>query len=1330
MTRSATQKAKKAGARGLTALAALLACALLALSAAQASAAVRLQSGSFGTDGTAATRFGDPYQLAFNQAADRLFVLDHSPSRIHAFNAPALTLPGGNFPLSVGATGFFGGVAVDNTSLGSAGRIYYSSEAAGALAGFDSAGTALGAPFPISPPGFPALCGVAVDSAGNIAVADFNGQKVLRYSSAGAPLASIDTSAQGPPCHLAFDSNDDLFVNHFTPFGSPEKVWKYTAASAYTAATMIDPLDTRAIAVDRGAGILYAAHSNFASAYRTDGTFLYDFARGIRGADFQGITVDEGTGTVYVSDTGSASERVRVFPALTVETLSTSALTETTATLTGKVNTAAALSDCHFEYVGADAFKATGFSDLSSGGSVPCDPAAGSIAADQANHAVSAEIVRPADGAFYFRLLATSSAGSIAGLARGVGLAITGFDGEVLDELGNPATQAGSHPHTAGTEFFLSTVVSQNGEEVPTEQLQDAVVKLPPGLLGNPQVVPTCTQAQLQIGSGAGDTGCPDESQVGVVDIVGTGFFPISPTGVYRMETPSGTEASPIGTPALFGFLASGVRVMVYAKLRTGEDYGVTVISKNAPQTIPVSGAIFDFWGVPADPSHNADRFCANRQPTLKGCASSAPLKPFISLPTSCVGPVETTLEVTSWLGFSDSASFLSHDNGGTPIGADGCPSVPFDPTLEARPTTTLGDSPSGLDVDIEVPQSDAPNIPATAHLKDTTVTLPEGLVINPSGANGLDGCSLTEFGYTSTDPDGTIHTTPDAATCPDASKVATVEVETPVLDHTIKGAAYIADPFQNPFNSLLALYITFDDPQTGIVAKLAGEVTPDPNTGQLSATFEENPQLPFEHFRLHFKSGAHGALRTPAICGPHTTEATLTPWSVTGGASPSDETDTWAIEQNCSNSPGEMPHAPSFDAGTVSPIAKAHSPFVVHLRREDGSQNFSAVTLTPPQGLVAKLAGTPACSDADLASTASKTGQAEKANPSCPLASQVGTVDVAAGAGPAPYHAPAKAYLAGPYKGAPLSLAVIAPATAGPFDLGTVVVKTALHVNSKTAEITAVSDPIPSILQGIPLDIRAVDVSLDKPDFTLTGTSCNVMSVNGMLTSTLGQVANLSSRFQLAECTALGFKPQMTLSLRGGTKRGKHPALTLALMPRPGDANIASFSVAFPRSEFLENAHIRTVCTRPDFAADACPAGAIYGEASVTTPLLDYPLTGHLYLRSSDNLLPDIVPDLRGPAYQPIRFEAAGRTDSIKGGIRNTLDFVPDAPFTKAVVALQGGSKGLLVNSRNICDRIYRATVKYTAHNGKTFTAHPALRAKCGRKARKRRRHNSHRGR
>jgi hypothetical protein len=922
------------------------------------------------------------------------------------------------------------------------------------------------------------------------------------------------------------------------------------------------------------------------------------------------------------------------------------------------------------------------------------------------------------------------------------------FDGRVLKENGDPATEAGSHPHTAETEFeTTAALTAPNGFPRTVGQIKDVTVELPPGLVGNPLAIPTCTQAQL-LTDGVGFQGnpttqCPAESQVGIVKVIEpSGGVIVGTQGVFSMERPQGSAASRVGVPALFAFEVGGVPIQVYAKVRTGEDYGVTIINKNAAQTIPFNRAEFIFWGVPADPVHDPDRLCAgglgsNGKPKEKGCESEGELVPFLSLPTSCEGPgpfnsVETSIEVLSWEGPSDTGSFLSHNNEGNPIGATGCNALDFSPTLEARPTTNVADAPSGLDFDLHIPQTEeclaGPPVTCTtaqAHLKDTTISLPEGLVVNPSGANGLDGCSLSEFGFTNKEGD-VIHTTPNPATCPDASKLGTVEVDTPLLDHPLKGSVHIADPYANPFNSLLAIYITLDDPATGVIVKLAGQVKADPNTGQLTTTVLQNPQQPFEDFRIHFFGGAGGSLRTPAACGQYTTTSNLTPWSAPESGPPDEPTDTWAITQApgggaCPTSTGALPHAPSFDAGTVSPIAKAFSPFVVHLRRADGSQNFQALGVSPPQGLIAKLAGTTQCPESALVTAASKSGQQEKASPSCPASSEVGSVVAGAGAGPAPYYAQGKAYLTGPYKGAPLSMAIVTPATAGPFDLGTIVVRTALYVDSKTAKINAVSDPIPSILQGIPLDVRTVDVALDRPEFTFNPTSCDPMSVDGSLTSTLGQIAPLSSRFQVGECGRLGFKPQMSLNLKGGTTRGKHPALTAVLTPREGDANIASLSVALPKSEFLDQAHIGTVCTRVQFAQDACPAASIYGEATVFTPVLDEPLTGHVYLRSSDNLLPDLVPDLRGPAHLPIRVESAGRTDSIKGGLRNTFDFVPDAPFTKLVVQLQGGKKGLLQNSRNICSQVYRATVKYTAHNGKTLTQRPPLKnSKCG-KAKKR---------
>jgi hypothetical protein len=539
------------------------------------------------------------------------------------------------------------------------------------------------------------------------------------------------------------------------------------------------------------------------------------------------------------------------------------------------------------------------------------------------------------------------------------------------------------------------------------------------------------------------------------------------------------------------------------------------------------------------------------------------------------------------------------------------------------------------------------------------------------------------------------------------------------VLDHPLPGSVYVATPHDNPFDSLLAIYIAVDDPISGVIVKLAGHVEADPQTGRLTTTFDDNPQLPFEDFKLKFFDGATAPLRTPAVCGTYATTSSLTPWSAPQSGPPDTPSDTYAIDQGpngsgCATSEGAQANSPAFDAGTVTPVAGAYSPFVVNLHRDDGSQQFSSVTLTPPPGLVGKLTGIPYCPDAALAVAATKAGKAEQANPSCPAASQVGSVVAGAGAGPAPYHAQGHAYLTGPYKGAPLSLAIVTPAVAGPFDLGTVVVRTALYVDPESAQITAKSDPIPRILQGIPLDVRSIQIKMDRPDFTLNPTNCDPMIVSGTALSVLGHPAALAERFQVGQCAGLEFRPRLSFRLRGKTRRGGHPALRAVLTMPPGGANITGTSVALPHSEFLEQSHIRTICTRVQFAANACPAGAIYGRARAITPLLDQPLEGPVYLRSSSNPLPDLVADLNGQIHVVLK----GRIDSVHGGIRTTFGSVPDAPVTRFVLSMRGGKKGLLVNSRDICKRVNRATVKFDAQNGKIADFRPALRAQCGKAA------------
>jgi hypothetical protein len=396
-------------------------------------------------------------------------------------------------------------------------------------------------------------------------------------------------------------------------------------------------------------------------------------------------------------------------------------------------------------------------------------------------------------------------------------------------------------------------------------------------------------------------------------------------------------------------------------------------------------------------------------------------------------------------------------------------------------------------------------------------------------------------------------------------------------------------------------------------------------------------------------------------------------------------------------------------------------------VKREDATQPLAGIDTTLPPGLTGKLAGIPYCSEAQIAQAQARSkpneGTLELSNPSCPAASEVGTVDVSAGAGITPLHVTGHAYLAGPYKGAPLSLVIVTPAVAGPFDLGAVVVRTALYLNPETAQIHAVSDPLPQILDGIPLDVRQVALKMGRPEFTLNPTSCDPMSISGTLTSALGQSAALTSPFQVGGCNALAFKPKLAIRLKGATKRTGHPALTAVATFSKGQANTKRVAVTLPRSEFLDQGHIGTVCTRVQFAANQCPKASVYGKARATTPLLDQPLSGPVYLRSSSHELPDLVIALHGQ----VDVVLDGRVDSVNGGIRNTFEAAPDAPVSKFVLEMQGGRKGLLINSANLCKlkpAATRAVVKMEAQNGKVWDTEPVVQSSC-----KHKRHGKHKG-
>ena len=901
-----------------------------------------------------------------------------------------------------------------------------------------------------------------------------------------------------------------------------------------------------------------------------------------------------------------------------------------------------------------------------------------------------------------------------------------GFGMTPYADDGTTQTLAGAHPNLATINLNFTTEKLGWGPPTGTDGGErEVAVALPKGMIFNPTSTRQCDEASLE------GLACPAASQIGLINVI---FALYSP----NLETlPLYNQVPAPGKGATFGFNLFGFIVHIEGGVGTG-DYPLVSKTAGIPDLYakPSIGVQTLFWGNPSSSAFDYVRRSLNDgcgfYYTGKPCSVPAQDTPFLTMPTSCEGAPEIKAEATSyghpneWVVRED----VQRDANDNEIGITNCGSLEFEPAFKARPTTNVADSPSGLEFDLEVPQTNSLSERATAHLRKAVVALPEGMSLNPSSANGLGSCSSAQVGI---DPaTGVPNGTPVA--CPDSSRIGEIEVNSALADHPLLGSVYVATPYDNPFDSLLAIYAIIDDPRTGTLIKLPGHVVPDPNTGRLVTTFDNNPQLPFGHFKFNFFGGAHGVLRTPAVCGTYSTTGELTPWSAPESGPPATPHDEYAISTPPSGGScaPDLPNSPSLDAGVISPIAKSYTPFVLHLRRGDGTQQISSFTTKLPPGLTARLAGTAECSGAALSAAEGKTGRAEQASSSCPAGSHVGSVVAGAGAGPSPYYVQGNAYLAGPYKGAPLSLAVITPAVAGPYDLGTIVTRAALHIDQSTGQATATTDPIPSILKGIPLDVRSIDVQLDRPKFTLTGTSCDPSSIDASATSTLGQVVSLTSRFQLGECTGLAFKPKLAIRLFGSTKRGGHPALKGTVTMPPGGANIAQASVTLPHSEFLDQAHIGTVCTRVQFAqgdgnGSACPPASIYGAATATSPLVDYTLEGPAILRSSNNKLPDLVVALHGPPSQPIAVDAVGRIDSIKGGIRTTFEGVPDLPVSSFVLNMQSGAKGLLQNSTNICKDTNRATALIAAQNGKGAELRPELKnGKCG-KAKKHKSKRSH---
>jgi hypothetical protein len=880
------------------------------------------------------------------------------------------------------------------------------------------------------------------------------------------------------------------------------------------------------------------------------------------------------------------------------------------------------------------------------------------------------------------------------------------LDTELIGPDGSPATQAGSHPFEFVTSFELNTENGPFGSPIPARgDLRDIHVTLPPGFIGDPTATVYCDPqafSEVVVDANLLVNGCPRGSVVGLIDAV-------AENGT-RLSSPVFNLTPPPGMPALLGLQVGGFSFYVETRLGPGPDHPILADLSNLTEIERPIASRLTLWGTPGESNHDALRggeCLANTGASLGICASGLPLKPFLRLPTSCESSLSTKMSFDTW------------DNPGLLLGAtsvlpapSGCAQLSFAPTITVRPQVSVADSPTGVSVNLHIPQNEDPEQLASADLRNATVELPEGLTVNPASAGGLAACSPAQIDLNSTTSPG----------CPDASKVGAVEVTTPLLDHVAKGSIYLASQNDNPFQSLLAIYLVVDDPQSGVVLKLAGEVKPDPQTGQLTTTFTNNPQVPFEDLHVEFFNGPHAPLRMPPTCGAYTTSTDLRPWSAPESGPDATLQDSFSVSSGpggpCPT--GEL--APKLSAGVSTPIAGAFTPFSLRVFRADGTDELSALTASPPRGVLAKLKGIPYCPEASIEQAQARSkpgaGALEAASPSCPAAAEVGSVQAGAGAGPDPFYVSGKLYLAGPYKGAPISLVAVIPAVAGPFDLGTVVDRVALQIDPETAQVRSVSDPFPTILSGIPVDVRDLRVHLDRPGFTVAPTSCREKTVEATIFGVHGGSATASNRFQVGACQALGFAPSLSLRLKGGTRRTSHPALRATLKARPGDANIARTEVILPSALFIDPIHVNNPCTRVQFAASKCPKGSVLGKARASTPLLDKPLEGPVYFRSNggERDLPDIVADLHGQ----IHITLVGFIDSVqkKGSevarLRTTFANVPDAPVSKFVLQLKGGKQGLLQLSRNICKADSRVTVKMRAQNGRGRDFQQPLRTGC----------------
>jgi hypothetical protein len=845
----------------------------------------------------------------------------------------------------------------------------------------------------------------------------------------------------------------------------------------------------------------------------------------------------------------------------------------------------------------------------------------------------------------------------------------------VFAELSN--RQAGHH-----SDMTIGVKLTRNGNQ-PYAYPRDIEIKLPPGMIGNTQGIARCTTDQL--GNGPSDSACPFDTQVGMTQVrVLQPHAGVYSEPVYNMVPPKDGDIV-----ARLGFIAVGWPAFINVEVDP-TDYSVISTVEGVPSVAGLMEATTTLWGVPASPEHNLERItpfeAANGGSPPEGRKIDTPKAPFLSNPTDCSLQRQVRVTARSYqLPNQPSTKFTPFPQ------ISGCGKLEFAPSFTATLTNPEASAPSGIDTELVVPQDETPDGLATSTMKSARVALPVGVTINPAAGDGLEGCSADQVGYGKSEP----------SHCPGAAKIGSVEVDVPTLEHTLHGAVYQRTPEPG---HLFRFWVVSDE--QGVHLKLPAEIEANPLTGQLVTVFSGIdtlgglPQVPFESLRLQVFGGPRAPLATPPACGTYLTHYAFMPWS---GKAAVEKDTPMQVTQGC----GKGGFSPKIAAGSLVPFGGEYTPFVFTLTRSDGEANPQEIALHLPKGLLAKIKGVPLCPDA-----AAMSG-------TCSSASRIGSIAAATGVGgaplwiPQPGKAPTAVYLAGPYKGAPYSVVSVVPAQAGPFDLGLVINRAGIFVDPETALATIRTDPLPQMLEGVPVTYRTLHVEVDRPEFTLNPTGCDQKKISATITATDGQVAEPSVGFQATSCAKLQYTPELKLSFKGATKRTGNPQVSAILKQKPNQANTKTAAVILPGSQFIDNAHISNPCTRVQFAAEACPSKSILGTVSAVTPLLGEPLKGKVYFRSNggDRELPDIVADLRGPLHVTL----VGYIDSVNGRVRTRFLHVPDAPVTKFTMNLYGGNRGLIENSVDLCRSGRRAEIKLRAQNERIQDTTPRITAPCG---------------